>query len=122
MGRISDDIVRILGPIGEFSMDKIIAHFRISEPASSLVSLLTVNPNYENTSEIPYLTPKTQFATKEFKVIIDGEVNKQSSVKSFKWISNPVIQSVTEQSIPIKKEKELPVVPDFVNKLPDLKN
>lgn len=122
LGRISDDVVRILGPIGEFSVDKAIANIpKIGEITSFLINQFTVNPNYENISEIPYLSPKTEFPTKEFKVVIDGEVHKQSSVKSFKWISNPKagqIQIQQNESI----QKPTPVIPDFINTLPNLKN
>lgn len=122
LGRISDDVVRILGPIGEFSVDKAISYIpKLGEIKSNLINQLTTNPNYENTSMIPDLTPKTEFPTKEFKVVIDGEVHKQSSVKSFKWISTPKsIQYQIEQEVP--PQQPIPEVPDFVNRLPDLKH
>jgi len=122
LGRISDDVVKILGPIGEFSMNKVISSIpKIGEITSSYASQYTTNPDYENTSEIPYLTPKTEFPTKEFKVVIDGDVEKQSSVKSFKWLSTPkVVQPQITQEIPVPKQT--PEIPDFVKNLPDLKN
>lgn len=120
LGRISDDVVRILGPIGEFSMDKAISSIpKIGEISSSFINQYTINPYYENTSQIPQLTPKTEFPTKDFKVIIDGDVSKQSSVKSFKWISSPKAGQI---SAPVQHEAppQKPV-PDFVKDLPDLK-
>lgn len=122
LGRISDDVVRILGPIGEFSMDKVISYIpKIGEITSGYVNQFTTSPNYENTSMIPYLTPVTEFPTKEFKVIIDGEVHRQSSVKSFKWISSPKADQILPQQ-DIQPQKPAPAVPDFVKDLPDLKN
>ena len=92
LGRISDDVVRVLGPIGEFSMNKAISSIpKIGEITAFIVSQFTVNPNYENTDLIPELSPKTEFGTKEFKVVIDGDIQKQNSVKSFKWISKPIV-------------------------------
>lgn len=122
LGRISDDVVRILGPIGEFSMDKAISYIpKTGEITSFFASQFTTNPNYENILLIPYLTPKTEFPTKEFKVIIDGDVQKQSSVKSFKWLSRPkVVESQNERYI--APEKPAPEIPDFVKNLPNLKN
>lgn len=122
LGRISDDVVRILGPIGEFSMDKAISYIpKIGEITAYFASQFTTNPNYENISMIPYLTPKTEFPTKEFKVIIDGDIQKQSSVKSFKWLARPkVVQTQSEQYVP--PQKEVPEIPDFVKNLPDLKH
>lgn len=133
LGRISDDVVNILGPIGELSMDKVISYIpKIGEITAFFASQFTVNPDYENTSMIPYLTPKTELPTKEFKVVIDGEVQKQSSVKSFKWISRPkVIQGAQSEDAqspsPQTQPPTIPVqnpatIPDFVKKLPDLKN
>lgn len=123
LGRISNDVVRILGPIGEFSMDKVISYVpKIGEITTFFANQITTNPNYENTSMIPYLTPKTEFSTKEFKVIIDGDVQKQSSVKSFKWLARPrVVKQNNEQNIMLEKPHQQ-AIPDFVKKLPDYKN
>lgn len=128
LGRISDDVVRVLGPIGELSMDKVISSIpKIGQITSFFVNQFTINPNYENISMIPNLTPQTEFPTKEFKVIIDGEAHKQSSVKSFKWISNPKViknpeTEEVDQVIPSKNQSvPNPQIPDFVKKLPDLK-
>ena len=129
LGRISDDVVKILGPIGEFSVSKAISSIpKIGEISSYFIDQMTTNPNYENTSQIPDLTPKTEFPTKEFKVVIDGEIHKQSSVKSFKWISSPeVIQTGGQPASQIyaqpqvQPEKPTAEVPEFINHLPDLK-
>lgn len=121
LGRISDDVVRILGPIGEFSMDKVISSIpKLGEISSSLINQYTINPYYENTSQIPYLTPRTELPTKEFKVVIDGDVSKQSSVKSFKWLSSPKAGQATVQH-EVQPQKPTPTVPDFVKNLPDLR-
>ncbi|MEI8129309.1 MAG: AsmA-like C-terminal region-containing protein [bacterium] len=122
LGRISDDVVRILGPIGEFSVNKAISSIpKIGEITTFLVNQFTTNPIYENISEIPYLSPKTELPTKEFKVIIDGEIQRQSSVKSFKWLARPkVIQ--TQNNTYISPSKPNISVPDFVKNLPDLQD
>lgn len=123
LGRISDDVVRILGPIGEFSMNKAISYIpKMGEITSFFASQFTTNPNYENTSMIPYLTPKTEFMTKEFKVVIDGEVQRQSSVKSFKWLARPKVLPQQENTAMVSPPKQAPIIPDFVKNLPDLKN
>lgn len=125
LGRISDDVVRVLGPIGEFSVDKAISSIPgIGEVSTFFASQFTTNPDYENTSQIPYLTPKTELPTKEFKVVIDGELDKQSSVKSFKWLSRPKVNSnYTPQNYvsPTQFRKDA-ALPDFVDRLPELKN
>jgi len=127
LGRISDDVVRVLGPIGEFSMDKAIASIpKIGAITAALIGQYTTNPNYENTDLIPDLSPKTGLQTKDFKVVIDGDVQKQNSVKSFKWISKPKVVQPQGDQYPTPYtpvQKQLPTsIPDFVNKLPDLLN
>ena len=90
LGRLSDDVVRLLGPIGDFSMDKMLSFIpKLGNITSYLINQITTNPEYENTSFIPDLTPKTELPTKEFKVILNGGIESQSSVKSFKWLSKP---------------------------------
>lgn len=90
LGRLSDDVVRILGPLGELSMDKMLSYIpKVGAITSALINQMTTNPDYENTSLIPPLTPQTSMPTKNFKVIINGGVDSQSSVKSFKWLSTP---------------------------------
>lgn len=117
LGRISDDVVNILGPIGQFSMDKAISSIpKVGEISAFFANQYTSNPVYENVSQIPNLTPKTEFGTKTFKVLIDGNSGKQSSVKTFKWLSTPkIVQPEIEQTPPPKTY----AVPDFVKKLPN---
>lgn len=124
LGRISQDIVRILGPIGDFSVSKAISSIsKISGASVNYSSQITTNPNYENTSLIPDLTPKTEFATKEFKVVIDGEIHKQTSVKSFKWITKTQAPQVYAQpEVEQQPQKPTAEIPEFINRLPDLKN
>lgn len=120
LGRISNDVLRILGPIGEFSMNKVVTNIpKIGEITSFIANQFSTNPSYENISQIPPLTPKTEFPTKEFKVIIDGDVQKQSSVKSFKWLASPKVNKIEPQLI---QEKPKEPLPDFVKNLPDFNN
>lgn len=121
LGRISDDVVRVLGPIGDFSVDKAISSIPQTNNVNTFFATqLRTNPVYENTSQIPPLSLKTQFKTKEFKVIIDGDIQKQTSVKSFKWLAK---SSSTEALPPFPVVKpQAPELPDFVKKLPDYKN
>ncbi len=117
LGRISDDVVKVLGPVGEFSMNKIFSNIpKIGEITAQIANQFTTNPNYENTSQIPSLTPKTNLATKEFKVVIDGDIQKQNSVKSFKWLSTPkIIKTVPS----LNTEKQNQEIPQFVKNLPN---
>jgi len=92
LGRLSDDVVRLLGPIGDFSMDKILSYIpKLGNITSQLLNQITTDPEYENTSMIPDLTPKTEMPTKDFKVVLNGGIESQGSIKSFKWLSKPQV-------------------------------
>lgn len=122
LGRISDEVVNRLGAIGEFSVNKAVSYIpKIGEISEAFRSQYTTNPYYEDISDIPDLTPQTEFPTKEFKVVIDGDVQKQSSVKTFKWL---VVPKTPQTSLPQPSQENKPKanIPDFVKDLPDLKN
>jgi hypothetical protein len=87
-----------------------------------LTSQITTNPSYENTSQIPLLTPQTEFPTKEFKVIIDGDIQRQTSVKSFKWLSRPKVVQYQAGEYVAPAQSKNNTVPDFVKRLPELRN
>lgn len=95
LGRLSNDVVQILGPIGDFSVNKLLSYIpKIGNVSSALVSQMTTSRNKENLANLPNLTPMQSAETKEFKVSISGAVDSTKSIKYFKWISNPEIQNV----------------------------
>ena len=89
-----------------------------SSTASAFMTDVTTSTDLKDVKNIPELTVKTNFKTREFKVLISGDVNKQTSVKTFKWIDSkePVIIKTTVQQS--QKYK----LPDFIDKLPSFKN
>ena len=102
LGRLSDEVISGLGAFGEFSFKKL------------LIMLTGENNSYniklDDIEKLPQLPMKN---TKEFRAIINGIIDKPSSVALFNWIS------YTEKSL---KQKDVPMdntpVPDFVEKLP----
>ena len=88
LGRLDSYVVNLLGPIGEFSVDKILSNIPVlGSLTASLVNTLTTDPNGERISEIPNLsTEKSSY--KDFKVIFNGGIDSKSSIKSFKWLTN----------------------------------
>jgi len=93
LGRLSNDVVEVLGPIGEFSVNKLLSYIpKIGQISSTLINEMTIKPIGENLSMLPDLTPKQTGETKAFKVILNGGIESTSSIKSFKWISNPTSQ------------------------------
>ena len=99
LGRLSNDVVEVLGPVGEFSFNKLLSYIpKLGSISAGVVSQMTTNPYGENVSMLPDLTPKQSGATKEFKVILNGSVDSTKAIKSFKWLSNPTITPATSGS------------------------
>ena len=102
LGRISDEIVSGLGAFGDFSFNK-------------LMIMLTGEENKYNVqpADIENLPQLPMKNTKEFRSIINGAIDKPSSVQSFNWISYTE-KSLKQKDVPMTKVK----VPSFVDELP----
>lgn len=99
LGRMDGAIVKLLGPVGELSASKILSYIpKFGTKTADIVNILTSNPKTEKTENIPALTDSTK-AYKDFKVVFNGNVTSPSSVKSFKWLSNPDLSAIQPQSI-----------------------
>ena len=123
LGRVSDEVVDVLGPIGKFSVNSLIASIpKIGAVTSSLINQMTTNPKGENLALLPELTP-AQENTKEFKVIVNGNVESTSSVKSFKWLASPsatpttpaITQQQTQQAIQTLKTNTQNAINKVIN-------
>jgi len=98
LGRLSNDVVEVLGPIGEFSFNKLLSYIpKIGQISSSMINEMTVKPTGEKLSMLPDLTPKQTGETKAFKVMLNGGIESTNSIKSFKWISNPTTQEEAQK-------------------------
>lgn len=102
LGRLSDEIVSGLGVFGDFSFNKLMIMLTGEESKNNL--------KIEDFEKIPQLASKS---TKEFRSIINGIIDKPSSVLLFNWIS------YSQKSL---KQKEIPQtnvkIPDFIEALP----
>lgn len=102
LGRLSDEIVSGLGAFGEFSFNK-------------LMIMLTgednkLNIKVDDIEKLPQLPMKN---TKEFRTVINGILEKPSSVIQFNWISYSQ-KSLKQKEMPLTNEK----LPDFIEALP----
>ena len=103
LGRLSDEIISGLGAFGDFSFNKLMVMLTGKEQKQNIT--------VEDYEKIPQLPMKN---TKEFRTIINGVVDRPSSVKMFNWISYSQ-KSFKQKEIPMTETK----LPDFVNSLPD---
>lgn len=88
LGRLSSDVVALLGPIGDLSVDKLTSYIpKFGSLTAVIIKSMTTNPNEENVANIPPLSSGDK-VYKDFKVVFNGGIESKSSVKSFKWLSN----------------------------------
>lgn len=102
LGRLSDEVITGLGAFGDFSFNKLMIMLTGED---SKYNVLT-----EDFEKLPQLPVKN---TKEFRSIINGDLNKTSSVILFNWISYSQ-KSLKQKEVPMNNVK----LPDFVEKLP----
>ena len=102
LGRLSDEIINGLGAFGDFSFNKLMIMLTGEEQKSNIIT--------EDFEKIPQLPVKN---TKEFRSIINGIIDKPSSVVLFNWISYSQ-KSYKQKEVPLVKEN----IPDFVESLP----
>jgi len=88
LGRIDSKVVSYLGPLGQLSAEKLLSYIpKFGTATAQYLKLLTQDPKNEQIQLIPALTTGSE-NYKDFKVIYNGPLEKTSSVRSFKWLSN----------------------------------
>ncbi len=102
LGRLSDEIVSGLGAFGDFSWNKLMVMLTGEDSKYNILP--------EDFDMLPPLPVKN---TKEFRSIINGIIDKPSSVLLFNWISYTE-KSYRQKDVPEDNTK----VPDFIEKLP----
>ena len=102
MGRLSDEIMTGLGAFGDFSLNKLMIMLTGEEARFNIYP--------EDFDKIPQLPMKN---TKEFRSIINGIIDKPSSVILFNWIAYSQ-KSLKQTEKPMTDAK----LPDFVENLP----
>lgn len=102
LGRLSDEIISGLGAFGDFSFNKLMIMLTGEETKQAVLP--------EDFDKIPQLPIKN---TKEFRSIINGIIDKPSSVTSFNWISYSQ-KSLKQKDVPISDTK----IPSFIENLP----
>lgn len=102
LGRLSDEVISGLGAFGEFSFNKLMIMLTGEDTKYNLLP--------EDFEKLPPLPMKN---TKEFRSIINGIIDKPSSVILFNWISYSQ-KSYRQKDVPMTDVK----VPDFIESLP----
>ncbi len=99
LGRMDGAIVKLLGPIGELSVEKILSYIpKLGDLTARYADLMTTDPDRERVKDIPALSTGTE-TYKDFKVEFNGGIESVSSVKSFKWLSKVDTSAIEQMSI-----------------------
>lgn len=99
LGRLDGAIVKLLGPLGDLSADKLLSYIpKFGEYTAKYVNSMTTDPDKERTKDIPALSTGTE-TYKDFKVEFNGGIERAGSVKSFKWLSKVDTSAIEQQSI-----------------------
>ncbi|MDD3236996.1 MAG: AsmA-like C-terminal region-containing protein [Candidatus Gastranaerophilales bacterium] len=97
-GRLSDKVVAALGPIATFSPEKLLSNIPKFGPAAvSILQIFNTPTTQAQLSQIPPLT--TDAHSQEFKVLINGDIQKPTFVKSFQWLTTPAEIQNTQTSL-----------------------
>ena len=102
LGRLSDEVISGLGAFGEFSWNKLLVMLTGEDTKYNILP--------EDFEKLPQLPVKN---TKEFRSIINGIVDKPSSVILFNWISYSE-KSYRQKDVPMEDVK----VPEFIESMP----
>lgn len=102
LGRLSDEVISGMGAFGEFSLNKLMLALTGEETRYNILP--------EDFEKLPQLPIKN---TKEFRSVINGIIDKPSSVMTFNWISYTQ-KSYRQKDVPMTDVK----VPEFIETLP----
>ena len=100
LGKVSEQLANALGPVSSVSTDKLISSIPgVGNYALALFKALTVTADENILKKIPDLT-KTGENQKNFKVVLNGNVEKPASVvKSFQWVETESEYAETQNGI-----------------------
>ena len=122
LGRISAEIVSVLGPLGDLSVTKLTSYIpKFGTATGNIINALTTNPKGENISAIPALSSGNK-NYKDFKVVFNGGVESRSSVKSFKWLSTCDMSAIQKTTIKEQVKETKQAVKDAVQEKKDAFN
>ncbi|MBR1373368.1 hypothetical protein IJ556_02830, partial [bacterium] len=99
LGRLDASMVAKLGALGELSADKLFSYIpKFGSTTAKILNILTTNPAGENIAAIPALSNgSTNY--KDFKVSFNGGIDSKSSIKSFKWLSQPDLSEMETKTV-----------------------
>ena len=122
LGRISAEVVSLLGPLGDLSVSKLTSYIpKFGALTGNLINALTSDPKKEKISSIPALSSgNTNY--KDFKILFNGGVESKNSVKSFKWLSTCDTSAIEKKTVQEQVQETKQAVKDAVQQKVDAYN
>ena len=122
LGRLSAEVVSVLGPLGDLSVTKLTSYIpKFGAATGNIINALTANPKEENVAAIPALSSGNK-NYKDFKVIFNGGVESRSSVKSFKWLSSCDMSAIQKTTMKEQVKETKQAVKEAVQERKDAFN
>ena len=145
LGKISPNVSSSLGLLGSMTIkDFLDEHTKYGSVVANLFNSYNIELPEVDISKIPPLTPNYKTQTKNFQVIISGNPDSVSAVRSFTWV-NPQgtkekiltekVKKAINESLPNKTPQDnssnlpkpqpqiqttpAPATPDFLDRIPD---
>ena len=122
LGRISAEVVSLLGPLGDLSVSKLTSYIpKFGTLTGNLINALTSDPKKEKIALIPALSSgNTNY--KDFKVVFNGGVESKNSVKSFKWLSTCDTSAIEKKTVQEQVQETKQAVQEAVQQKVDAYN
>lgn len=122
LGRLSAEVVSVLGPLGDLSVTKLTSYIpKFGAATGNIINALTTNPKGENIAAIPALSSGNK-NYKDFKVVFNGGVESRSSVKSFKWLSSCDMSAIQKTTMKEQVKETKQAVKDAIQEKKDAFN
>ncbi len=122
LGRLSAEVVSVLGPLGDLSVTKLTSYIpKFGAATGNIINALTTNPKGENIAALPALSSGNK-NYKDFKVVFNGGVESRSSVKSFKWLSSCDMSAIQKTTMKEQVKETKQAVKDAVQEKKDAFN
>lgn len=116
LGRVAKEIVSVMGSVGDMSVSKLLGNIpKFGSGASNILNSYNAIKDTTTISRIPQLVPAST-DTKQFQVVIDGNIEKASAVRSFKWVASEAEIKAAKAQINTQLQNLVPAkVKDYIN-------
>lgn len=108
LGRVAREIVSVMGPVGDMSVSKLVGNIpKLGSSASNILNSYNAVKDAATLNKVPQLVPQSS-DTKQFQVVISGNIEKPSSVRTFKWLASEAEVKAAKAQIATQVQNLIP--------------